>query len=108
MKIGPRPVSGTSITRKSRWPARKAALSAAVSPSDRYVIAVPGTEQYRLRPDGSGFGNLWLVGDWTDYGVNIGYMEGCVVSAHKAVRALRGSLGRTAARRMWTDRLADW
>lgn len=83
-------------------------FSAAVSPSDRYVIAVPGTEQYRLRPDGSGFGNLWLVGDWTDYGVNIGYMEGCVVSAHKAVRALRGSLGRTAARRMWTDRLADW
>jgi uncharacterized protein with NAD-binding domain and iron-sulfur cluster len=83
-------------------------FAAAVSPSDRYVIAVPGTEQFRLKPDGSGYANLWLVGDWTDYGVNIGYMEGCVVSAHQAVRALRGSLGRKAARRMWADQLADW
>ena len=83
-------------------------FSAAVAPSDRYVIAVPGTEQFRLRPDGSGLRNLWLVGDWTDYGTNIGYMEGCVISAHKAVRALRAGQGRTAVRRLWTDRLADW
>ena len=83
-------------------------FAAAVAPSDQYVIAVPNTEQYRLRPDGSGFENLWLVGDWTDYGTNIGYMEGCVVSAHKAVRALRAAGGKLATRRLHIDTLADW
>lgn len=83
-------------------------FAAAISPTNQYVIALPGTERYRLRPDGSGFDNMVLVGDWTDYGVNIGYMEGCVVSAHQAVRALRGSMGKRDFRPYHVDTLADW
>lgn len=63
------------------------------APTNRYMIALPGTERYRLRPDGSGFTNLYLVGDWTDYGVNIGYMDGCVVSAKTAVCSLLAKYG---------------
>ncbi|WP_158302128.1 NAD(P)-binding protein [Paenibacillus mesophilus] len=66
------------------------------APTNQYMIALPGTERYRLRPDGSGFSNLYLVGDWTDYGVNIGYMEGCVVSAKTAVGALLVKYGHGA------------
>jgi hypothetical protein len=83
-------------------------FSAAISPSDRYVIAVPGTERYRLKPGGSGFENLFLAGDWTDYGTNIGYMEGCVVSAQKATSALLARYGRATVRTYFMDTLADW
>lgn len=83
-------------------------FSAAISPTNQYVIALPGTERYRLKPDASGFENMFLVGDWTDYGTNIGYMEGCVVSAHQAVQALLGSLGKSEFRPYYADTLADW
>ncbi|MEM7347968.1 MAG: hypothetical protein AAF485_27360, partial [Chloroflexota bacterium] len=35
-----------------------------IDPSNRYVLAVKNSDQYRLKPDGSGFDNLYLVGDW--------------------------------------------
>ncbi len=100
---------GTSGATDPRCKYDEQFFAAAVSPSDRYVIAVPGTEKYRLPPEGSGFANLWLVGDWTDYGTNIGYMEGCVVSAYRAVRALRNATGCGGAPgNFWRDMLADW
>ena len=34
------------------------------------------------------YDNLYLVGDWTDFGANFGYMEGTVLSAMQAVAAL--------------------
>jgi uncharacterized protein with NAD-binding domain and iron-sulfur cluster len=83
-------------------------FTCAIAPSDQYVIAIPNTEQYRKKPGGSGFNNLFLTGDWTDYGTNIGYMEGCVVSAHKAVEAIMSQLGREQLRPYWKDELADW
>jgi uncharacterized protein with NAD-binding domain and iron-sulfur cluster len=46
-----------------------------VDPSDLYVQSLPGTNQYRLRPDASGFENLVVVGDWTDCGLNAGCVE---------------------------------
>lgn len=46
-----------------------------VDPSDLYVQSLPGTNQYRLRPDATGFENLFAVGDWTDCGLNAGCVE---------------------------------
>ena len=61
-----------------------------IDPSDRYVQSLPGTDQYRLRPDESGFDNLVLAGDWTDCGINAGCIEAAVVSGLEAANALLG------------------
>jgi uncharacterized protein with NAD-binding domain and iron-sulfur cluster len=37
-------------------------VSVNVDPSDRYVLSVPGSDRYRLRPDESGYDNLVLAG----------------------------------------------
>lgn len=65
-------------------------VSVNVDPSDRYVQSIPGTEQYRLRPDESGYDNLVLAGDWTDSGLNAGFIEAAVLSGFQAANALLG------------------
>ncbi len=67
-------------------------FEAAVNPSDRYILALPNTEQYRMTPDNSGFENMVLVGDWTQFGANFGYMEGTVLSSIIAVKSLTGRI----------------
>ncbi len=64
--------------------------SANVDPSDRYVQSLPGTDQYRLRPDESGYANLFLAGDWTDCGLNAGCIEAAVLSGLQAANAIAG------------------
>jgi uncharacterized protein with NAD-binding domain and iron-sulfur cluster len=61
-----------------------------VDPSDRYVLSLPGSEQHRLRPDGSGFENLYLAGDWTDSGLNAGCIEAATMSGIQAANAILG------------------
>ncbi|MEI2655382.1 MAG: FAD-dependent oxidoreductase [Microthrixaceae bacterium] len=61
-----------------------------VDPSDRYVQSLPGTDELRLRPDGSGFDNLYLAGDWTDNGLNAGCIEAAVLSGLQAANAILG------------------
>lgn len=61
-----------------------------VDPSDRYVLSLPGSEQHRLRPDGSGFENLYLAGDWTDTGLNAGCIEAATMSGIQAANAILG------------------
>jgi uncharacterized protein with NAD-binding domain and iron-sulfur cluster len=58
------------------------------SPSDRYVIAAPGTNRYRLRPDESGYENLVLAGDWTLTSLSIGCMEAAAMSGNRAAAAI--------------------
>jgi len=65
-------------------------LRANVDPSDRYVLSLPGTGRFRLRPDASGYENLRLAGDWTDNGLNAGCIEAAVVSGIQAANAVRG------------------
>jgi len=65
-------------------------VSANVDPSDRYVQSQPGTGKYRLRPEESGYDNLFLAGDWTDSGINAGCIEAAVVSGLQAANAIRG------------------
>jgi uncharacterized protein with NAD-binding domain and iron-sulfur cluster len=61
-----------------------------VDPSDRYVLSLPGSERYRLRPDRSGFENLYLAGDWTDSGLNSGCIEAATMSGLQAANAVLG------------------
>lgn len=62
-----------------------------IEPSDRYVLALPGTNQYRLKADQSGYTNLFLTGDWIDFGFNVGHMEGAVTAGLSAAQAIRKS-----------------
>jgi uncharacterized protein with NAD-binding domain and iron-sulfur cluster len=61
-----------------------------VEPTERYVLSVPGSLRYRLRSDRSGFTNLYLAGDWTFNGMNLGCVEAAVMSGMRAARAICG------------------
>ncbi|MBR0829843.1 NAD(P)-binding protein [Bradyrhizobium manausense] len=61
-----------------------------VNPSDRYVRTPRDSSRFRLSPDRSGFANMVLAGDWTNYGLNLGCFEGAVVSGRLAANALGG------------------
>jgi uncharacterized protein with NAD-binding domain and iron-sulfur cluster len=61
-----------------------------IDPSERYVLSVKGSTQYRLKPDGSGYSNLFLAGDWTYNGLNVGAIEPTVRSGLQASRAICG------------------
>ncbi len=63
-----------------------------VEPSDRYVISAAGSTRHRLKPDQSGFGHLYLAGDWTRNGLNVGCVEAAVMSGRQAARAISGAL----------------
>jgi uncharacterized protein with NAD-binding domain and iron-sulfur cluster len=57
-------------------------------PIEAYVLALPGTLQHRLRPDESGFRNLYVAGEWTRNGLEVGCVEGAVMSGLSAARAI--------------------
>ena len=59
--------------------------------SERYVLSVPGSVQYRLPPDGTGFENLYVAGDWTRCGINAGCVEAATISGLGAARGLTGA-----------------
>jgi uncharacterized protein with NAD-binding domain and iron-sulfur cluster len=60
-------------------------------PIDLYVRSPSGSIDKRLRPDGSGFSNLMLVGDWTRNNFDCGAVETAVLSAKLCARAISGS-----------------
>ncbi|SHI43124.1 NAD(P)-binding protein [Aquimarina spongiae] len=51
-----------------------------VDPDKQYVLGRPGTNKYRIKTDETEYDNLFFAGDWTDFGLNVGYMEGTVQS----------------------------
>jgi uncharacterized protein with NAD-binding domain and iron-sulfur cluster len=59
-----------------------------VDPSERYVLSLPGTSQYRLGADESGYDNLFFAGDWTRCGLNSGCVEAAVISGLLAAAAV--------------------
>jgi uncharacterized protein with NAD-binding domain and iron-sulfur cluster len=63
-------------------------IRANVRPSDRYVLSLPGTARYRMRPHRSGFENLFLAGDWTRTGLNVGSVEAATMSGLRAAKGL--------------------
>jgi uncharacterized protein with NAD-binding domain and iron-sulfur cluster len=62
-----------------------------VDPSERYVLSVPGSNQYRLKPNDTGFANLCICGDWVDSGLNFGCVESAVMSGMEASNAIWGT-----------------
>lgn len=61
---------------------------APLSPSERYVLSVPGSSARRLRPEESGFKNVVLAGDWTKTALSVGCLEAASMSGIMAARAL--------------------
>lgn len=61
-----------------------------VNPSDRYVLALPGSLKYRISPLDMTYDNLTIAGDWTDCGFNEGCVEAAVMSGRLAAHALSG------------------
>jgi uncharacterized protein with NAD-binding domain and iron-sulfur cluster len=70
-----------------------------VDPSERYVLSLPGTAQYRLHPGASGYTNLTCAGDWTACSLNAGCIEAAVISGMLAARVIDPSI---------EDRIVDW
>ena len=64
-------------------------FQANISPTHQYTLSVPGNDQHRLKTDESGFDNLFLCGDWIDFGINVGYFDGAIQSGMQAAQALR-------------------
>jgi uncharacterized protein with NAD-binding domain and iron-sulfur cluster len=60
------------------------------APSERYVLAVPGSTKHRLRAGDSGFENLVLAGDWVKTGMNVGCLEGAAMGGMQAAQAISG------------------
>lgn len=65
-------------------------MVANVGPNESYIACLPGTLRYRIRPHESGFANLFVAGDWTRNGFEIGTVEAAVASGLKAAKALSG------------------
>lgn len=61
-----------------------------VDPSERYVLSVVNSTQYRLRTDGTGFANFYVTGDWIRTGINAGCVEAAVMAGMQTSRALCG------------------
>lgn len=64
--------------------------TANIHPSDRYVMALPGTVKYRISPLDPGLSNLTFAGDWTASGLNSGCVESAVMSGMLAAHAISG------------------
>ncbi|MEL6574738.1 MAG: NAD(P)-binding protein [Pseudomonadota bacterium] len=62
-----------------------------VSPTERYVMSLKGSTSARLGAAGSGFGNLFFAGDWTDNGFNAGCVEASVMSGLYCSQAISGA-----------------
>lgn len=65
-------------------------IRANIDPSERYVLSVPSSSSLRIAAHGSDFGNLYLAGDWTLNGLNVGCMEATVTSGLLASQAIAG------------------
>lgn len=62
-----------------------------VALTERYVLSVPGSAKYRLQVHNpSEFSNLYLAGDWTWCGLNVGAMESATMSGMLCSLALSG------------------
>jgi uncharacterized protein with NAD-binding domain and iron-sulfur cluster len=65
--------------------------TANVSPTERYVLSLPGTQKYRISPLDNTYNNMTIAGDWTACGLDTGCVESAVISGRLAAHALSGS-----------------
>jgi len=62
-----------------------------IDPSQRYVLSVTNSSRHRLPADGSGYENLFLVGDWVKTSINAGCVEAATMAGLVAARAITGT-----------------
>jgi uncharacterized protein with NAD-binding domain and iron-sulfur cluster len=62
-----------------------------VSPTERYVLSLPGSLRCRISPLDHTYDNLTITGDWTDCGFNEGCVEAAVMSGLLAAHAISRS-----------------
>ncbi|HLW70468.1 MAG TPA: NAD(P)-binding protein [Candidatus Binataceae bacterium] len=62
--------------------------TANVNPSDRYVLSLPGSTEYRISPLDYTYDNLTIAGDWTSCGLNVGCVESAFISGRLAAHAI--------------------
>jgi uncharacterized protein with NAD-binding domain and iron-sulfur cluster len=65
-------------------------MQANFGPTQRFTVAFANTLKHRLRADETGYANLYVAGDWTRNGTEIGCVEGAVKSGLLAAIALSG------------------
>ncbi|MDE2623754.1 MAG: NAD(P)-binding protein [Betaproteobacteria bacterium] len=61
-----------------------------VDPSERYVLSVKGSTQFRIKASDTGYGNMFCAGDWTRSGLNYGCVEAATMSGMEVSRAICG------------------
>lgn len=61
-----------------------------VNPTDRHVYPAVGSSKYRIKPDETGYANLYFVGDWTKTKLNVGSLESAAISGKMAARSISG------------------
>jgi uncharacterized protein with NAD-binding domain and iron-sulfur cluster len=71
-----------------------------IDPSSLFALAWPGTDKYRFRADATDFSNLFVCGDWTDIGLNIGHMEAAVIGGLHAAQAIMKQDGITELKKV--------
>jgi uncharacterized protein with NAD-binding domain and iron-sulfur cluster len=74
-----------------------------VRPTDHYTLSVPDSDLYRLKADASGFDNMYLCGDWIDFGSNVGYIDGTIQSGQQAAQALRTKMNLGGHKEIWSE-----
>jgi len=82
--VDPGGASGVARLNSQYWRAN-------VEPSERYVLSLQGPGRHRLDPGNSGFDNLFLAGDWTKNGFDVGCVEAAALSAKLAAAAIAKS-----------------
>lgn len=78
-------------------------FKANVRPTDHYTLSVPNSALHRLKADASGFDNLFLCGDWIDFGGNVGYIDGTIQSGQQAAQALRARMHLGGHKEIWAE-----
>ncbi|HVZ31864.1 MAG TPA: FAD-dependent oxidoreductase, partial [Polyangiaceae bacterium] len=58
--------------------------------SEQYITSFPGTIDHRWPAEPRDFKNLYLAGDWVKNNIDIGSLEGAILSGRMAARALLG------------------
>ena len=59
-----------------------------IDPSERYVLSVVNSTQYRIKTDETGYDNLFFTGDWIYNGANVGFVDSAVTSGMRTSQAI--------------------
>lgn len=62
-----------------------------IDPSERYVLSVVDSSRFRMKTGDTGYGNLFITGDWIQNHFNAGFVECAVTAGILTARAVSGN-----------------